>query len=83
MMPFDSKFFQRFKFDENQIESFLQNAVRDFEIASKDTFVEVRFTYGYQALLKAGIALIAKHGHKTRSMPGHHVKIIQKMSEIL
>ena len=44
----------------------------------------MRFTYSYQALIKAGIALIAKAGHvRVRSVPGHHVKILEKTSEIL
>lgn len=38
----------------------------------------------YNALIKAGIALIAaKGGVKVRSVTGHHIKIIEKMAEIL
>ena len=44
----------------------------------------MKFTYAYQALIKGGIALIAKIGKvKIRSVPGHHIKILEKMSEIL
>ena len=39
--------------------------------------------FAYDALIKVGIALIAKQGYKVRSQPGHHVKIIEKLSEIL
>ena len=34
--------------------------------------------------MKGGISLIAKKGNvKTRSVPGHHIKILTKLSEIL
>jgi len=84
MNKFDRKFFQRFEFTEAQIERYFANALRDLEIARQDPFLEVRFTYVYQALLKGGIALIAKEGQmKVRSIPGHHIKILAKMSELL
>lgn len=57
--------------------------MRNFNIAKRDPFADVRFAYCYQALLKAGIALVAKEGYKTRSVPGHHIKILEKMSDIL
>ena len=40
--------------------------------------------YYYNALIKAGMALIAAKGRvKVRSVAGHQIKIIEKMSEIL
>lgn len=84
MSGFDPKFFRAFKPTPEQIERTLAGAWRDFEIAEKDHFVEVRFTYAYQALIKGGIALLAKAGAvKVRSVPGHHVKILEKTGEIL
>ena len=56
---------------------------RDLNIARKDQFREVKFTYCYQALIKIGIALQAKNGIKVRSVIGHHVKILEKLSENL
>lgn len=84
MTYFETKYFQKFSFTKEQIDRFFESALRDLKIARQDKFPEVRFTYGYQALVKAGIALIAKVGGvKVRSIPGHHVKILEKMSEIL
>ena len=84
MIHFEPDYFQKFKFSENQINRYFQSALRDLDIAGKDKFPEVRFTYGYQALIKAGITLIAKASQmKVRSAVGHHVKILEKMSEIL
>jgi len=84
MTYFETKYFQKFSFTKQQIDRVFESALRDLKIARQDKFAEVRFTYGYQALVKAGIALIAKVGGvKVRSVPGHHVKILEKMSEIL
>ena len=84
MTYFETKYFQKFSFTKQQINRFVESAFRDLNIARQDKFAEVRFTYSYQALVKAGIALIAKVGGvKVRSVPGHHVKILEKMSEIL
>ena len=43
----------------------------------------VIFTFTYNAIIKAGIALIATYGYRVRSAPGHHIKLLQKMKEIL
>ena len=83
-MNFDEKYFQKFNFSKEDIKQYFENAIRDLDIAKKDNIPEVKFTYAYQALIKAGIALMAKTGRvKVRSVPGHHIKILEKMSEIL
>lgn len=80
----DQEFFQKINFKPDEIDRYLKNALHDLEIAEKDSFVEVKFTYSYQALVKTGITLLAKvQKVKVRSIPGHHVKILEKMSEIL
>jgi hypothetical protein len=44
----------------------------------------VRFVFAYNALIKGGITLLAKKGGvKVRSVPGHHARILEKMSELL
>ena len=84
MISFEREFFKKIRFTKGEIRRFYDGALRDLKIAQKDPFSEVRFSYSYQALIKAGIALIAKAGGvKVRSVPGHHAKIISKMGEIL
>lgn len=84
MTEFDQECFRRVKFTEEEIKRFLESARHDLKIAQKDPFPEVRFTYSFQTLIKGGLALIAKVGAvKVRSIPGHHAKILEKMSEIL
>ena len=52
MTSFETAYFQKFTFSQKQIKRYFQNALRDLEIARKDKFSEVRFTYSYQALIK-------------------------------
>jgi len=80
----EQEYFKKFNFKSDEIERYLQSALHDLEIAEKDRFSEVKFTYSYQALIKIGITLLAQVKKvKMRSMPGHHVKILEKMGEIL
>ncbi len=83
MTHFEQEFFQKFNFSQKDIEQYFENALHDLEIAGKDPFSEVQFSYSFQALIKGGITLLASQGVKVRSVPGHHVKILTKMSEIL
>jgi hypothetical protein len=84
MTTFEEQYFQKFKFSKEQIGRYIEGAMRDLRIAKKDPFLEVRFTYCYQALIKMGIAVIARKGSvRVRSVPGHHVKILDKFSEII
>jgi uncharacterized protein (UPF0332 family) len=45
--------------------------------------LDVKFNYTYTALIKAGIALLSAYQIKIRSVPGHHIKLIEKVSQIL
>ena len=83
MTEFEGKFFTKFKFTDEQVKRYFQNALRDFSIAKDDKHIEVKFSYAFSALIKAGIALMAVKGVKVRSVPGHHIKLIEKTSEIL
>ncbi len=82
-MKFEESTFIRFSFTQQQIKKNLESALRDYDIAKKDSIPEVKFTYIYNALIKAGIALLSYYQVRVRSVPGHHVKILEKMAEIL
>ena len=84
MTSFEGEYFQKFKFTSSQITRYVKGAARDLEIARKDQFTEVKFTYCYQALIKIGMAVLAKKGGvRVRSVIGHHVKILSKLSEMM
>ncbi|MFA6106647.1 MAG: hypothetical protein WC745_03155 [Patescibacteria group bacterium] len=83
MIKFDPKYFKRADYYKPQTEKFLAAAYRDLKIASGSAIVEVKFQFSYNALIKLGISLIALSGYKVSSRTGHHVKIIEKASEIL
>lgn len=84
MIRFSAKYFKKIQMSNDEVVQFYGNAMRDLSIAKNDQYPEVRFTYSYQALVKAGITLIAHVGQvKVKSVPGHHVKLLEKLSEIL
>lgn len=84
MTEFEREFFKQLDMTLEEIRRTLESALHDRDIAEKDPFPEVLFSYSFQALIKAGMALIAKTGKvKVRSIPGHHAKILAKMAEIL
>ena len=84
MNYFESEYFKKESFTPEMIRRYAESAQRDLQIAQKDKFLEVRFSYAYQALLKTGMAIIAfKGGVRIRSIPGHHVKILTHLSRLL
>jgi len=83
MINFESQYFQKLAFADEQIEQFLKSALHDLKIAEESDIPDVVFKFSYDALIKLGITLIAKKGYKVRSTAGHHVKILGKMSELL
>ena len=84
MNKFEKEFFRKVPFTADEIKQYLKSALRDLNIAQNDKFTEVCFSYAYQALIKAGITLLAKQGGvKVKSVPGHHIKILQKLSILL
>lgn len=83
MIDFENHHFQKMAFKEEQIDQFVKSALHDLKIAEESDVPDVVFKFGYDALIKLGIALIAKKGYKVRSAPGHHVKILEKLSQML
>ncbi len=82
MTNFESQHFQKLPIKEEQIEQFLKSALHDLKIAQDSDIPDVIFKFSYDALIKLGIALIAKKGYKIRSTAGHHVKILEKLSQL-
>jgi hypothetical protein len=83
MTNYENEYFQKTKFAPEQVLQFLASAEKDLGIAQNSEIAEVVFKFSYDALIKIGIALIAKDGYKVRSQTGHHFRIIEKLSQIL
>jgi len=83
MINFESQYFQKLVFQEKQIDQFLTSALHDLKIAEESDIPDVVFKFSYDALIKLGIILVARKGYKVRSTTGHHVKILEKLSQIL
>jgi hypothetical protein len=82
-MDFGNKYFVRFNFSSEQIEQNLASAFRDLDIAERVDILDVKFTYAYTALIKGGIAILGHRQLKTKSIPGHQAKIIEKLAQTL
>ena len=82
MIRFETEYFQKFSYTENQIKQYFKNAKKDLDAAKKLTDPDIMYRICYDAIIKLGIATLAKHRYKIRSIPGHHVKILEKLDEI-
>lgn len=80
---FDNKYFIKFKFTKEQVNKYFNNALKDLDIAKKDKILEVKFNYAYTTLIKASISLLSYYQVRAKSVPGHHVKIIEVIARIL
>lgn len=83
MTHFQTEFFQPFTYTEAQISGYFLNAEQDLTRAKHADDPNIVYRIGYDAALKLGIAMIAKAGYKVRSVPGHHIKILDQLAEIL
>ena|SRR3990167_7092718 len=83
MMKFDKRYFSHFNFSAVEIKKHFENALKDINIAEIDKIPDVKFNYAYSAVIKLGIALLSYYQIKVKSVPGHHIKIIEKMAETL
>jgi len=83
MINFEDKFFEKFEFTKEQTRKHLNNSLKDLQIANRVGIIDVKFNYAYSALLKAGIALLSLERRRIKSVPGHQVKIIQILAQLL
>jgi len=65
--------------DWNQIRRFLESASKKLAAAKKVLEIdeEASFQQAYEAMLKASLALMLSYGTRPRSLPGHHIAIIE------
>jgi len=75
--------FEKFHFSQKQIKNYYKSAVRDFSIASKSDIPEVAFRFCYDSLLKLAITICAANELRVKARQGHHIELIEKLSDIL
>lgn len=83
MKKVDALFFKKMNFDAEQVMKYNKSAEHNLRIAESTDIPEVIFKFSYDALIKIGVTLIAFKGFKIKSRLGHHVKILETLSEIL
>ena len=74
--------FEKFISTPDQPQKHLNSAARDYQIANNDN-PEICFQFCYNCLIKLALAVCAKHELRVKSRPGHHVALIEKMSELM
>ena len=82
MSKFEKEFFQKFDYTDEQVKQFFKNSEKDLKLATSANDPNIIYRIGYDAVLKFGIAVIAKNGYKTRSILGHHIKILNVLSDL-
>lgn len=82
-MKWPEEFFHQQDFMPSELVRYQRAAQRDLDIAKKTGEPEVTFHFTYMALVKIGIYCIAKEGYRIKSRPGHHQKIIERLSQLL
>ncbi|MBI5150270.1 MAG: hypothetical protein HZA28_05830 [Candidatus Omnitrophica bacterium] len=82
-MRFDKNFFIKQTFTPVELARYKKSAQRDLDIAHAAKEYEVVFHFAYMGLIKIGIYCLAREGHRVKSRPGHHQKIIESLGEIL
>jgi hypothetical protein len=75
------QYFREFSFIPQQVNGYYNAAQKNMSIAQQSDVVEVMFVFSYMALIKLGVFVMAQHGYKVRSVPGHHVQLIKKLAE--
>lgn len=83
MTDSDSQFFQKFNFSKEQVRKYLQAAEKDWKIARDSDVSDVVFKFSYDAILKLAIYVAACSGLRVRSVAGHHIKLLEKLSEVI
>ncbi len=65
--------------DFNQISRFLSSAGKRLAAAEKTLAIDAEASYqlAYEAMLKASIGFMLSFGFRARSLPGHHITIIE------
>lgn len=75
--------FEKFKFQQKQINIYFRSATHSFKIASDSNVPEVVFKFCYDALIKLAIAVCAKNSLRVKARPGHHIELLRKLAEFL
>lgn len=83
MINFDEQFFVKMDYPDEQIGRYFKSAEHNLRIAESVKVPEVTFKFSYDALIKLGITVCVSSGYKVKSRAGHHIKILETLSNIL
>jgi len=77
--------FKKQDYNPQQVKGHLEGATKKLKTAVtiSDDDEESSYQLAYEAMLKASLALILKHELRPRSIPGHHIAIIEMAGNLL
>lgn len=75
--------FEKFNFSKRQIQLYCKSALKDLKIAKNSDVPEVIFHFCYNSLIKFAIVLCTVNNLRIKSRQGHHIELIEKLSEYL
>lgn len=75
--------FELFSFTSSQIEKYFKAAQHDFQVAEQNNQPDVIFMFSYNGLIKLAITICAKNNLRVKSEQGHHIELIEKLSDFL
>ena len=83
MMSRSDPFFRKHEYSEQQRVQMWKNIEHDLAICINDGYSAVRFTYSYTVLIKLCIVVLSYYGLRVRSVPGHHIALLQKCADVM
>lgn len=75
--------FEKFEYQESQVKRYLGAASKDLNLALKASAPELAFYACYNIIIKTGMAVCAHNNLRIKSRKGHHIKLIEKLAELL
>jgi hypothetical protein len=75
--------FEKFEYTESQVHKYLDTAHKDYKLAAKTPEPELAFYACYNVIVKTGMAVCAHNNLRIKSRAGHHIKLIEKLANLL
>ena len=75
--------FEKFEYKEGQVKRYLDAAFKDYKLASLASAPELSFYACFNVVVKTSIAICASNNLRVKSRIGHHIKLIEKLADLL
>ena len=76
-------YFKPLKFTKDQLENYRLSLLQDYRIAKDNNTPQIVLRFSYDCMIKLAISELARQGYKVRSIPGHHIALLDELAEIV